>query len=118
MPDIKTSFENLTGVVKNYLNTSRDLLVMTASDKVSKIITAVITAIVTLLLSLFFLFFISFGFAVALGEMMDKMYAGFLIVAGIYLLIGLILFFVKRKVIQEPILLKLVNEFRNAGKNE
>ena len=60
-----------------------------------------------------FLLFISIAGAIALGEMMDSYSIGFLIVAGIYLVLALLLFLVKDKIVEGPILEKFSEIFFN-----
>jgi hypothetical protein len=60
-----------------------------------------------------FLLFISIAGAIALGEMMDSYPIGFLIVAGIYLVLALLLFLVKDKIVEGPILEKFSEIFFN-----
>lgn len=60
-----------------------------------------------LLLSFFLMMFLIFGSvsaALAIGEAMESYWLGFLIVAGIYLLLILLLLFVRSKIIERQIL--------------
>lgn len=59
------------------------------------------------------LLFISVAGAFAIGNLLDSYALGFLIVAGIYLIIALLLFLVKDKIVEGPILEKFSEIFFN-----
>jgi len=59
------------------------------------------------------LLFISVAGAIAIGNLLDSNALGFLIVAGIYLIIALLLFLVKDKIVEGPILEKFSEIFFN-----
>ena len=59
------------------------------------------------------LLFISLSGAMALGQLFGSYPLGFLAVAGIYLLLALLLFLVKDKIVEGPILEKFSEIFFN-----
>lgn len=59
------------------------------------------------------LLFISIAGAMALGNLFNSFPLGFLIVAGIYLVLALLLFLVKDKIVEGPILEKFSEIFFN-----
>lgn len=59
------------------------------------------------------LLFISIAGAMALGQLFDSYPFGFLAVAGIYLVLALLLFLVKDKIVEGPILEKFSEIFFN-----
>jgi hypothetical protein len=59
------------------------------------------------------LLFISIAGAFVFGEMLNSYPLGFLSVAGIYLVLALILFFVKDRIVEGPILAKFSEIFFN-----
>jgi hypothetical protein len=59
------------------------------------------------------LLFISIAGALVFGEMLNSYPLGFLSVAGIYLVLALILFFVKDRIVEGPILAKFSEIFFN-----
>lgn len=58
--------------------------------------------IVTIMFSLFALI-LNIGLALFLGELLGKSYYGFFIVAGFYLIMGIIMFFFLHKWIKKPL---------------
>ena len=68
-----------------------------------------------------FLFFILFGsIALALGisQLLDSAYAGFLVVAGIYLLIGILIAVFNEKWIKEPVSNGVIKTIFKSEKSE
>lgn len=59
------------------------------------------------------LFFVSIAGAIALGTLLNSYPLGFLCVAGVYLMLALLLFLVKDKIIEGPILEKFSEIFFN-----
>ncbi len=59
------------------------------------------------------LLFVSIAGALAIGSMLDSLPYGFLIVAGIYLVLALLLFLIKDKIVEGPILEKFSEIFFN-----
>lgn len=59
------------------------------------------------------LLFVSVAGAFAIGKIIDSYPLGFLIVAGIYLILALLLFLVKDKIVEGPILEKFSEIFFN-----
>lgn len=59
------------------------------------------------------LLFVSVAGAIAIGKLLDSYVFGFLIVAGIYLILALLLFLVKDKIVEGPILEKFSEIFFN-----
>lgn len=59
------------------------------------------------------LLFISIAGAMALGQLFDSYPLGFLAVAGVYLVLALLLFLVKDKIVEGPILEKFSEIFFN-----
>ena len=59
------------------------------------------------------LLFISIAAAMALGQLFDSYPLGFLAVAGVYLVLALLLFLVKDKIVEGPILEKFSEIFFN-----
>ena len=59
------------------------------------------------------LLFVSVAGAFAVGKLLDSYALGFLIVAGVYLILALLLFLVKDKIVEGPILEKFSEIFFN-----
>lgn len=103
--------EELAGTVKDYVNTRIELVKLNTVEKSSGIIATVIAGLIVAAVFLFFLVFISIALAFGLGEWIGKPWAGFLIVAFLYLVIGIIVWVSRVRIIQLPIMNALIKQF-------
>ncbi len=106
-----TKVENALEHLKEYLNTRYDIAVLKVSDKGSSILSGLISYALLVVIGLFFLLFVSFGVALLISQQMGNAYSGFLIVAGFYLLLVVILLIVKDKLVKMPLLNMFVKQF-------
>jgi|tagenome__1003787_1003787.scaffolds.fasta_scaffold19268598_2 hypothetical protein len=106
-----TLIESLFGKTTAYTTTQLELYKLKAVDKTSTVVSSVALGI-----SLFVVFFIFFvvlniGIALLIGDLVGKAYLGFLILAVLYAIVGLVLFKGRNKFFKDPILKMLVNKF-------
>ena len=113
MENKPTNVEELFHKLKEYADTRLDLFKLKGINKVSGFMSSFLTMIVLLLLFFAVLFCITIGVALVIGEWIGKVYCGFFIVAGIYLIIGLVLYAMRDKVIKTPVSNKLIKELFN-----
>lgn len=93
MEDKGNLLESLLDSAKEYGITSLELFKLKALDKATDVVSSFVPFLVfTILIGLFCLF-LSLGLAFWLGDLLGKTYYGFFIVAGFYILCGLILQF-------------------------
>jgi Putative Actinobacterial Holin-X, holin superfamily III len=111
--------ESLLEQVKDYANTRVDKLKLSIAEKLSKTISDMIA---TMLAGLVFFAFVLFGSvagAIALGQWLDKLWLGFLLVAGFYLVAGLIIWKAKNRLLRIPIMNSLIEKlFSNDSEDE
>jgi hypothetical protein len=77
----------------DYGKTSIELVKLKALDKTADLVSSIIPVSVFILLISAFLLFLNLGIALWLGELLGKIFYGFFIVAGFYILTGLIIHF-------------------------
>ncbi len=94
--------ELLVEKVKDYAETRIDLLRLKAIDKSSSFLSLLIAMIVVILVGLISFMILSVGLALLLGDLLGKAYYGFFIVAGIYLITGLVLYSTREKLLKSP----------------
>jgi hypothetical protein len=96
--------ESLLEQVKEYSNTRIDHVKLSIAEKTSRTMAVVIAGFATALV--FFLFFVFAGIAaaIALGQLTGKAWLGFLIVAFVFLILALILWKLKDRLIAIPIM--------------
>lgn len=103
MENSSTTIEKLIEKIEVYAKTTFDLfgynLVYKSADMISAI---AVKLSITIVVVLSFLI-ASIGLSLWIGEQLDKIYYGFFIIAGAYLLLALILFIFKNIWIKRPI---------------
>lgn len=100
----KKPVERLFQDVKDYIIAQRNLVLITLSKKGADALYVIITASLFLFLGWFFLIFLSFAIAYAIGNLIGITWLGFLIVAFLYFLVGVIVWAKKDRWIKTPLL--------------
>ena len=118
MENIFAQLQHLAEEVKEYVNVRIDLVKLNVAEKASAMVADTAATVITAIIFLFFLFFASTGLALFLSAVIGKSYAGFLIVAGIYLIVGLIIWYARGRLIQMPIMNAIIRQlFANNREN-
>ena len=110
MENKPTNLEELFEKLREYADTRIDLLKLKGISKVSGFMSSVIASLVLIVLLCAVLICITVGVALVIGEYIGKIYLGFFIVGVIYLIIGLVLYSNRGKLIKTPISNKLIKE--------
>jgi hypothetical protein len=103
MNNIANDFENLLLKTKQYAKTSIELLQLQLVDKLSELFGILAASICIGIFAFLCGLFLNIGLALYLGEVLGHLYFGFLVVAGIYLLLAVICYVFRKKLIQEPL---------------
>jgi len=93
MEDTTKSLEALLERATEYGKTSFELAKLQALDKASDAVSTIVPHSMALSVFACFLLFLNVGAAIWLGELLGKIYFGFFIVAGFYLVVWLIVHF-------------------------
>ncbi len=99
MEDLKTTAAHLKDHVSEYVQTTVQLAKAKATKGASNAAAGAAIGIVTLVLGLFFLAFLFTALAWWLGSLLSSPALGFLCVAGLFLLLIVLLFALRKKVI-------------------
>jgi hypothetical protein len=91
MEDTTQLIEKLLISTNEYGKTSYKLLLLKAEDKISDGISSLIPYFFFLITVAYFLLFANFGIAIWLGALLGGAFWGFLIVAGFYFVLGLLI---------------------------
>lgn len=89
--------------VEDYVKTSIELYKLKAINTVADLISAIGTGLLLAVFFLMFLLFVSVGAAFYLGHLLGGWHHGFFIVAGFYILSGIILYVVRKKHVKDKI---------------
>ena len=102
--------EDLAKHCKAYVQIEIELFKLKIAEKLSKIIANFLAAMVVIGVLLLFILFVSLALAFLIGEWLGKMSAGFFIVSILYLLIGVISWYAREKLIRIPILNAILSQ--------
>jgi hypothetical protein len=93
-----------------YGKTSIELAKLKSLDAAARIVTSLVSRGSVVVMVAFFALFFNVGLALMIGEFLGHIYFGFFIVAGFYLLVGLIFHFFMDKWIRKPIAELIITE--------
>ena len=100
--------ESLVERLREYVNTRVAQVKLSIAEKISKVAGLLISLLLASLIFFLFLVLASIAGAIAIGQQLNNMWLGFLIMAGIIFLIGILLWTLKDKLIRLPIMNMLV----------
>jgi len=118
MSETLKKVEELTEHVKDYITTKVEITKLRFAEKTSLTIGNIIAAVVVAVLFLFVLLFGSIAGAWALSDWIGKNYAGFLIVTGIYLLVAIIVWFARNRLIRFPVMNAIIKMLHKKDDDE
>ncbi len=105
--------EEMVNTVKDYINIRVETVKLGVAEKTSKIVANIVAAVAVALVFFLFMIFSGIALSVALGGWIGKPWAGFLVVALLYLLIGIIAWSARGKLIRLPLMNALIQQFFN-----
>ena len=103
MEDRTTLIESLFEKAEVYAKTNVDLFKLKAIDKSADIVSTAAAKIAIIIVASVIIIMMNIGLALWIGELMEKSYYGFFIVAVFYLAIALVLHFFKDQLIKTPV---------------
>ncbi|WP_130733572.1 hypothetical protein [Flavobacterium sp. J27] len=103
MEKIATNIEMLFEKTQEYTKSSIELFRLNAIDKTADITAALTFRLAFGLIVAMFSLFVNIGISLYLGKIIGETYVGFLIVSGFYLLLAIIVYFFRNKLIKAPI---------------
>jgi hypothetical protein len=113
LEELKENVDNIQENTKAYIETSLAYYKLWGFKVAMKSTTLMVKFFLIAFCLMIVLLFISIAGALVFGEMLNSYPLGFLSVAGIYLVLALILFFVKDRIVEGPILAKFSEIFFN-----
>jgi len=103
---IETLFEK----AGEYSKTSLQLLQLKAIDRFADVVSSLAAQLAMVIVAALFLLTINIGIALWIGELLGKIYYGFFVVAGCYILICTLLYAFRKQWIKEPISNSIINQ--------
>lgn len=98
----QNKFEEISVSIKTYINTSYELTVLKATEKVANVGSETISALLILKTLSLAVVILTFAVAFYIASVMDETYWGFLIVGGAYFIIALFLFACRNSILKKP----------------
>lgn len=112
--DKQDKLEDLTVNINRYLKINIDLIKLEATEQSSVIGSILISNIIMLLVTFLLILFASIGAGFYISDYYANNYSGFIVVAGVYFLIALVVLLIKRnfieKLIRDKIIYKMLSK--------
>ncbi len=108
--------EELALQIKAYIQTEIELIKLLFADKLSKILSNFLAIMVLIWLLLIGILFASLSLAFLIGERLGKMSTGFIIVSLIYLLLAVVIWYLRERIIRIPILNGILSQLFDSQK--
>jgi hypothetical protein len=99
MEEFKLKAENLTKSVGDYFDTYYKLTVVKAADKATGIAASSLAGVAIVFLGIFVLFFLGIALGVWFGQLLNNAIAGYLLVAGVFLLLIVVLVALRKRIV-------------------
>jgi hypothetical protein len=110
--------ETFVDQVKEYVNTRLAQLKLSFAEKSSKVVSIMIAVVMLALVFFLFLFLACIAGAIAMGLWLESFWLGFVVMAGIVLLAGFILWISKDWLLGRPIMNALINAMFDKEEDE
>lgn len=118
MEELK-KIEDLLDHIRSYINTRVDEVKLALAERASAVIALIIARTVVHIFFLLCLLFASIAAAYALGPWLGATWRGFLLVAALYLLLGLVIWAAKERLIRIPVMNAIIQQlFQNNPNDE
>jgi hypothetical protein len=101
---LEENFSELSEVLKSYLDARFELWKALFLEKFSKIGTYFFSVTVLIMMAASLLLLLTFAFSFWFGSAYGKIYEGFLISAGFYLIVGVVIYLLRKPVFSNPII--------------
>jgi len=110
MENNPNNVEDLFEKFKDYADVRINLFKLKSIQKISGFTSTLMTTLILLFLLSGVLLCITIGLSMLIGVLIGNTYAGFFIVGGVYIIIGLIFYSQREKLIKTPVSNKLIKE--------
>jgi hypothetical protein len=110
MKELKTKAGELSDSVTEYVHTYYKLSILKAADKATTVVSSLLSSVAVFFLGIFVLLFSGIALGIWLGELVHSVALGYLLVAGIYLLIIIILVLMRKKIVFPMIRNLIINK--------
>lgn len=117
MKSTAANVEGLYDQAKKYTEDSLELYKLQAIDRTAVILSSIASRSALALIVVLFTLFINVGISLYLGTLLGALYLGFLVLSGFYVIIGVIVFFFKKEMIEKPIANLVIGALMQTAEN-
>ena len=103
METSKTELGDFVDDLKDYIQTSAEVYKLQAIEKVAVAGSGIFINLILLIVTSMAFLFVSIAAAYLIGEWLGQTYLGFLVVAGFYVLVGMVIQFTRDKGLKDTI---------------
>ena len=103
---MNSTMENIEQLIRSATDvaeTKIELMKLKAAGKISASLSSLVAVMMVMVFSVAGLLILSFGFAFLIGDKLHNVSYGFFIVGGFYALVGLLVFYNRKKWVQDPL---------------
>lgn len=118
MEKVFSKIGELTDNIREYINIRIEAVKVRTAEKVSALIANAMAGLVVVLVIFFFVLFAGTALSFVVGAWIGKIWAGFLIVAFIFLLAGIIIWTARGKLIRLPLMNAMIRLLINEEDDE
>lgn len=113
MENNASTIEMLFERAENYTRTTVELAKLTTIDKTADVTSSILSRMTVSIVFAMFIALLNIGLALWVGELVGKLYFGFFIVSGFYLLLAVLLYVFKNQWLKTPISNLLIAKMLN-----
>lgn len=113
MENNTNSLEVLLEKTGDYLETRIELLKLSTVSTTSEVTSSLLSKFVIALVLSLLILILNIGIAIWIGDEMGKMYYGFFIVSGFYLIVAIVLYYCRNSWIKKPLHDMLIKKMLN-----
>ncbi len=104
---ISDNVSSMTENVKDYINLRIDYIKILLTEKIARLASYFLMSVIFFILGMFLILFISFAFVFWYGDEVGPTFVGALIIVGFYVLMGLVIYWMRYKLFINPLVKKL-----------
>jgi hypothetical protein len=113
MENHTSSVQTLFEKAGDYLETKMELLKLQAVNTTSDVTSSIVSRFPLLLIISLVILLLNVGIAMWIGDLLGKMYYGFFLISGFYILVAILLYVFRKKWIKEPVHDRLIKKMLN-----
>jgi Putative Actinobacterial Holin-X, holin superfamily III len=110
--------ETIAEQLRDYVNVKIAQTKLSVAEKTSKLVSVIIAAMIAGMVFFFAVLYAGMAAAYCIGDWLNSTWLGFLIVTGIYVLLGIIIWLSKEKLIRLPVMNAIILQLFNKEDNE